>query len=178
MDRLKQSLITLLIIPNICFAAPKFGVTGSYAVLPKDPDTLRGYQFMLSYDPQQFQWRTFDIYFDAGISHFWVTTTPYYRTITIFSAAPVIRYTFKPRGPVKPYLDISVGVGYLNHTKLDGRNLGSHFTFQDRIGFGVLFGNCDQFSIGIHAVHYSNAGLAPHNSGITVPIAVDLGYRF
>jgi hypothetical protein len=178
MDRSKLSLLTFLSIPCLCFATPQFGVTGSYVVTPKDPSSLRGYQLMLSYDPAKFQWRTFNIFFDGGISQFRVTNDTPYRNMTIISAAPVIRYTFKPRGFVKPYLDISIGVGYLSNTKFDDRNLGIRFTFQDRIGIGVLFGKCDEFSLGIHGVHYSNAGLAPHNSGITIPIAVDFGYRF
>jgi hypothetical protein len=178
MDRLKLSLLTLLSTPCLCFATPQFGVTGSYVVLPKDPTSLRGYQLMFSYDPAKFQWRTFNIYFDAGVSYFRVTNDTPYPDMTIFSAAPVIRYTFIPRGPVKPYLDISIGVGYLSNTKFDDRNLGMRFTFQDRLGIGILFGKCDQFSLGFHGVHYSNAGLAPNNSGITIPIVVDFGYRF
>ncbi len=71
---------------------------------------------MLNYDPQLFKWRQFNIYFDGGFSHFWITNTPYYTTVNIYSIAPVVRYTFRRRGPLFPYLELSIGVAYLNHT--------------------------------------------------------------
>lgn len=176
-SRLK-TIALYLILPNLALAAPHYGATFSYAAITKEPPALNGYQLMLSYDPQRFKWRQFNIYFDGGISHFWVTNTPYYRTLNIYSAAPVIRYMFKKRGPLSPYLELSIGLAYLNHTHLDSRNLGIHFAFQDRMGVGALFGASNQLSLGIHAVHYSNAHLSGHNSGVTIPLVLDVGYRF
>lgn len=179
MGRLTLYIIAfLMILPSIADASPYYGATLSYAAITKEPPSLNGYQLMLSYDPQRFTWRQFDLYFDGGFSHFWVTSTPYYRTLNIYSIAPVVRYTFKRRGPVLPYLELSIGFAYLNHTRLDNRNLGIHFSFQDRMGIGALLGASEQLSVGLHAVHYSNAHLANHNSGITVPVVVDVGYRF
>lgn len=179
MGRLLLFIIALLLtLPSIAFAAPYYGATLSYAAVTKEPPSLNGYQLMLSYDPQRFMWRRFNLYFDGGFSHFWITSTPYYTTLNIYSIAPVVRYTFKRRGPVLPYLEFSIGLSYLNHTHLDNRNLGIHFAFQDRMGIGALLGASEQLSIGMHAVHYSNAHLANHNSGITVPVVLDIGYRF
>lgn len=175
----RQTLAALLLLlPSLCIAEPYFGATASYALVTKEPPALRGYQFMLNYDPQQFKWRQFNVYFDGGFSHFWVTNTPYYTTVNIYSVAPVVRYTFKKRGPVLPYLEFSIGLAYLNHTHLDSRNLGIHFAFQDRMGVGAFLGTSENISIGVHAVHYSNARLSSHNSGITVPLVLDVGYRF
>lgn len=181
MDYIKRLLIIILsslFISSYSLAAPHYGATASYSLLTNEPPTLRGYQFMLFYDPDCFHWREFNIYFDGGFSHFWITRDPYYTTLNIYSIAPVIRNTFHKRGPVRPYLEISIGLAYLNHTHLDDRNLGMHFAFQDRFGAGVLFGKNEQFSVGLHAVHYSNAHLSSHNSGITAPIMLDVGYRF
>lgn len=159
-------------------AAPYYGATLSYALIAKEPPNLRGFQFMLLYDPQRFKWRKFNVYFDGGFSYFSDSQTPYYSAINIYSIAPVIRYTFKKRGPVFPYLELSIGLAYLNHTRFEDRNLGIHFAFQDRMGIGALMGDSRQFSFGIHAVHYSNAHLSDHNSGLTVPLVLDVSYRF
>ncbi len=167
-----------LLLPSLLQAAPYYGATLSYALITKEPPALRGYQVMLNYDPERFKWRHFNVYFDGGFSHFWITNTPYYTTVNIYSVAPVVRYTFKKRGPILPYLELSIGLAYLNHTHLDDRNLGIHFAFQDRIGIGAFLGKAERLSIGIHAVHYSNAHLSEHNSGITVPLVLDVGYRF
>lgn len=179
-NHLKLALFFLLfLLPILSIAAkPYYGATFSYSLVTKEPPFLHGYQFMVNYDPNQFKWRKFNVYFDAGFSHFWITNTPFYTTLNIYSVAPVIRYTFKRRGPYLPYIELSIGIAYLNHTHLDNRNLGIHFAFQDRIGVGAFLGPAKRFSIGIHAVHYSNARLSSHNSGITVPLVVDIGYRF
>lgn len=179
MAHLKRNLFILCcVLPGLATATPYYGATFSYAAVTKEPPSLNGYQIMLNYDPQLFKWRKFNIYFDGGFSHFWVTDTPYYSTINIYSIAPVVRYTFKRRGFFLPYLEFSIGLAYLNHTHLDDRNLGIHFSFQDRMGIGAFLGQTEQLSLGIHAVHYSNAHLSNHNSGITVPLVVDIGYRF
>ena len=133
---------------------------------------------MFNYDPQRFKWRQFNIYFDGGFSHFSQNNTPYYSALNIYSVAPVIRYTFRRRGPVLPYLELSIGLSYLNHTRFEDRNLGIHFAFQDRMGVGAFLGKSEQFTVGVHAVHYSNAHLAHNNSGVTIPLLLDLGYRF
>lgn len=179
MDYIKYTLPVLLsLFPCFCLAAPYYGGNFSYAAIAKEPSDLHGYQFMLNYDPQRYQWRQFNVYFDGGFSHFWVNNTPYYTTLNIYSAAPVIRYTFKKHFFLLPYLEISIGIAYLNHTRLDDRNLGIHFSFQDRMGVGALLGASEQFSVGVHVVHYSNAHLSSHNSGITIPLVLDVGYRF
>ena len=180
MERLRNLLIVLLLalmLPSYCFSAPYYGGTFSYAASAKDPSNLHGYQLMLNYDPQRFKWRQFNVYVDGGFSHFWVNNGPY-STVNIYSIAPVIRYTFKRRGPLLPYLELSIGVAYLNHTRISDRNQGIHFAFQDRMGIGALLGASEKLSLGLHAVHYSNAHLANRNSGITVPLVLDVGYRF
>lgn len=172
------TIAILLFIAGFCWAVPYYGANFSYAVITREPSHLNGYQLMLNYDPERFLWRQFNVYFDGGFSHFWVNNTPYYTTVNIYSIAPVVRYTFKKHGPLLPYLEFSIGLAYLNHTHLDDRNLGIHFTFQDRMGVGALLGTSERLSFGLHAVHYSNARLSSHNSGITVPLVLDVGYRF
>ncbi|MFZ2316167.1 MAG: acyloxyacyl hydrolase [Gammaproteobacteria bacterium] len=165
------------LLPITATATPHYGANVSYAAYSIEPPSLHGYQLMFNYDPDCFHWRTFNIFFDGGFSHFSVNT-PYYTTLNIYSVAPVIRYKFRQRGPIHPFLDISIGLAYLNHTHIGYRNLGIHFAFQDRFGIGVLFGQSEKLSVGVHAVHYSNAGLSDHNSGMTIPLSLDVGYRF
>jgi lipid A 3-O-deacylase len=98
--------------------------------------------------------------------------------LNIYSVAPVVRYSFNRRGSIKPFLELSVGLSYLNHTHFEDRKLGIHFAFQDRLGVGALLGKAERFSLGVHAVHYSNAHLSGHNSGVSIPLVLDIGYRF
>lgn len=180
--KVRHSLILInliLFLPHLANAnTPYYGANISYIAIAKEPSNLHGMQMMINYDPQRFQWRQFNVYFDGGFSHFYVNNTAHNSSISIYSAAPVVRYTFKKHGPIHPYLELSIGLAYLTQTRLDDRNLGMHFAFQDRAGIGVFLGSAENVSVGIHVVHYSNARLASHNSGITAPLIIDLGYRF
>jgi hypothetical protein len=179
MKYLKQiAMILMFGIPTLSMGTPRYGATLSIATLAKEPPHLLGYQLTFNYDPQRFQWRKFNIYFDGGYSHLWLTHSSPYSSIDIYSIAPVIQYTFKKRGPMVPYLTLSIGLSYLSQTQFEQRKLGIHYAFQDRIGLGVYVGEKKQFSLGFHAAHYSNACLSKHNSGITIPIMMDIGYWF
>lgn len=170
-------LLLCLLTPTFAVAAPYYGATFSYPVVAKEPPSLHGFQVMLNYDPQRFQWRKFNVYFDGGFSHF-SASSQHASSLNIYSIAPVVRYTFRRRGPILPYLELSIGFAYLNATRFEKRNLGIHFAFQDRLGIGAFIGQSSHFSIGFHAVHYSNAHLSSHNSGVTIPVVLDIGYRF
>lgn len=168
---------TLTLIPALSFSAPYYGFTYSNALVDKNPPHLGGFQTMVSYDPQRFQWRKFNLLFDGGFSRFWVNT-PQYNALNIYSIAPIIRYTFKQRGPFHPFVDLSIGASWMTKTRMSNKNYGIHFAFQDRVGIGTFLGASEQFSFGFHVLHYSNAHLSSHNSGITVPVVLDIGYRF
>ena len=169
-------LIIMLFYASLCQGG-QYGATLSLPLVAKEPTPINGFQFMLNYNPRYAAWHHLTLYFDGGFSHL-TTNTVTYSTINIYSAAPVVRYAFKRRGTLLPYLDLSIGLAYLNHTHLDHRNLGIHMAFQDRIGIGALFGRNECFALGIHALHYSNAHLSSHNSGISAPLVLDLGYQF
>jgi Lipid A 3-O-deacylase (PagL) len=158
-------------------SATHFGGNVSLPLVAKEPTTIHGYQLMLNYDPDRFRWRQFNLYFDGGFSHL-TTNTSYNSSINIYSMAPVVRYTFDRRGLVSPFFELSIGLSYLNQTRFQNRNLGIHFAFQDRLGIGALLGQTENLLLGVHAVHYSNAHLSSHNSGITIPLVLEVGYRF
>lgn len=178
MKRLQLALIHFFLLTPIISYAANYGFNLTTILQPSNPVYLHGYQFFIQYDPQRFKWREFNIYFDAGYGHFWATNNTAYRHTNILSIAPVIRNTFKSRGLITPYIEFSIGFAYTSHIHIDDRNLGMHFVFQDRLGVGLLLGSNQQVSVGIHALHYSNAGLSRYNSGLTAPLMLDVGYRF
>lgn len=174
----KYVLIGLMLLQTSSLAASYYGANFSLPVISSEPDSLRGFQLMLNYDPQIYQWRQFNIYFDGGFSYFSQTRTDHNTAINIYSIAPIVRYTFQQHGPVQPYFELSIGLSYINRTRIENRNLGIHFAFQDRAGIGALIGGSERFTIGAHVLHYSNSHLSSHNSGISIPLVFDIGYRF
>jgi len=182
MERLKHNIIATVIIffiPLIAFANT-YGVALSSPINihASDPDDIGGGQIMLTYDPARFQWRHFNIHFDGGYTYFHSPHVHHHSNISILSVAPVIRHRYKQRGPIQPYLDLSIGLSYLSKTRFEWHDLGMHFAFQDRIGAGILFGERHQFTLGMSAIHYSNAHLSRHNPGISVPLMINASYSF
>jgi len=165
-------------LPQTAFAWSE-GFTVSLPVITKDPENLHGLNAGLWYDPETLVWRQFHLYFDLLGAHYWVSgsSVPYH-DINIIAVSPVVRYLFKEHFTVIPYLELSVGLAYLSNTRFANRNLGMHFSFQDRGGVGLMMGQNKQFALGVHIVHYSNASLSSHNSGITIPLMVDASYKF
>ena len=165
-------------LPQSAFAWSE-GFTVSLPVITKDPENLHGINAGLWYDPETLIWRQFHLYFDVLGAHYWVTgpSTPYH-DINILAVSPVVRYLFKEHFSVTPYLEFSVGPSYLSNTRFANRNMGMHFSFQDRGGLGLTMGKKQQFALGVHIVHYSNASLSSHNSGITIPLMIDASYKF
>ena len=173
-------LVAAFLLNSSCLVhaeAPSYGAQLSLPVAATEPNNAHGAQLFLNYDPQSIQWRQFNVYFDGGFSHFYVNTA-HNSTINIYSIAPVVRYTFKKHWQLHPYIELSIGLAYLNQTRFEDRNLGIHFAFQDRMGVGTTLGPSEKFTLGVHSVHYSNAHLSEHNQGITIPLVLDLGYRF
>lgn len=166
------------LLPHLCEAFSFLGANLSVPLITKVPSDLHGYQLMFFYVPENLKLGKVNLYFDGGFSQFWTSRATQNTTLTIFSIAPVVRYTFEKRSKLTPYIEASIGAAYLNHTHFEKRNLGMHVTFQDRAGIGATFGSAEQFSVGLHAVHYSNGTLCGHNSGITIPVMLDVGYRF
>ena len=142
------------------------GATISLPVITKDPDDLHGFSFSLWYDPETLKWRQFNLYFDVLGAHYWVTgPSTTYHDINILAVSPVVRYVFKEHFRVTPFLEFSIGPSYLSNTRFANRNLGMHFSFQDRGGVGILMGQRQQFALSAHIVHYSNGSLSSNNSG-------------
>ncbi|PHQ80620.1 MAG: hypothetical protein COB66_04315 [Coxiella sp. (in: Bacteria)] len=77
------------------------------------------------------------------------------------------------------YFTYSVaGPTYISRTKLDGKDAGTHLTFQDFMGLGAFIGSHQQFNISIKMTHFSNGNLFTSNPGIALPLTINAGYTF
>ncbi|MFF7705953.1 acyloxyacyl hydrolase [Pseudomonas sp. NPDC007930] len=107
-------------------------------------------------------------YWDAGYTY-WDGDKR--SSVSTLSFAPVFRYEFGS-GSIKPFIDLGIGVSVFSRSKVEDRDLGSAFNFEDRIGLGVQFGGGHELSV--RAIHYSNAGIKEPNDGIE---AYSLNYK-
>jgi lipid A 3-O-deacylase len=83
--------------------------------------------------------------------------------------SPVFTYEFTGFNPsVSPYLEGGIGGSYITKTEIGGRNMSTHFLFEDRIGFGIEIGTESKHDLNFKYLHYSNADLKNPNEGTDI----------
>lgn len=154
------------------------GITVTAPLITKDPQNIRGGKLSLWYQPESFIWNRVRVFFDVGYGHWWVNGNFPQRQINIISAAPTLRFFFTQNNYFSTFIDASIGPSYLSEVRIGKQKLGIHFAFQDQLGLGALIGKGQRFAMSLSAMHYSNASIARKNAGITIPLLINVGYRF
>ena len=182
----KTHVIKKLLIPligaaclssSIAFASP-YGFNISALLIGKDPNNLHAYRASFLYEPPSWTWKHFQVFIDTSYGHWWVGGNTIYKSLSIYSIAPVLRFYFVNSDYISPFADISIGPSYVTKTRFADRNLGEHFSFQDQVGIGASFGQKKNLSLGLSIIHYSNGSLCAMNAGITAPLMLNVSYRF
>lgn len=134
--------------------------------------------FSLQYQRNLFHTRkVFSIDMGASVSR-WRSSLDG-QTFLTASFYPLLRFTLLRRRPADVYASWSVaGPSYISHDVIDGRDTGSHFTFQDFMGMGVFFGPRRQFNLELGINHYSNGNILTENAGVKIPLTLKVGYGF
>ena len=171
-------IIVFCLFSSTAEASGHFGVTIPVVLISKDPNDVHAYRAVVFYQPEKLNWDRFNLYFAATAGHWWENSYPHNTTINIFAIAPVFRLYLHKTPLFSAYCELSVGPAYMNQTRFGHRNLGIHYTFQDEFTVGGLFGRDKGVFIAASALHYSNGRLSAHNSGITMPLMLNMGYQF
>ena len=157
----------------------QFGVTAPIIMKAKDPEGVYGYRGIVTAQPEAWIWPKASVYLAGSFGHWWVHGATTNRSLSIYAIAPVLRYYLKKSPTFSPYVEASIGASWMTKTYLgDRHNLGMHYAFQDEVGIGMAYGKAQQWYATLSALHYSNGSMASHNSGITIPAILSLGYRF
>lgn len=98
-----------------------------------------------------------------GISYTHWEKGKYDHSVSSVSFIPVFTYNFNTNSSIEPFIELGIGIAGFTKTKVDNKNLGSAFNFEDRFGFGAHIGD---HTLGVRAIHYSNAGIKSPNDGI------------
>ncbi len=100
------------------------------------------------------------------------------QNITDIGITPVFRFQQKNPSGFAPYLEGAIGFHLISPTAIyANRQFGSAFQFGDHIGFGMRFGERQQFDLGYRYQHLSNGGIKKPNQGINLN-EVNFIYRF
>lgn len=117
--------------------------------------------------------------FDLGASFGWWKSRNNGETFRTVSVYPLMRFMLLRRPSADLYFAYAIaGPSYISRRVIDARETGSHFTFQDFMGFGAFFGPGRHLNAEVNLNHYSNGNLFADNAGVKVPITFTVGYAF
>lgn len=172
--------IALLSLANASFADNHFGIQANYVnphltrTVPKKTGEYGG---QIEFMPSDLNWGWVEIYAQGGAEYLKTSSSGTQSMYTV-GAGPMIRFNILPHSAIDPYFVAGAEPSYISKTHFGGRNLGIHFAFRDTLGLGVSFGKDHHYNLGVAFIHYSNASIAKHNSGVSMPLSFSLSYRF
>jgi lipid A 3-O-deacylase len=116
---------------------------------------------------------------NSSLSGYWEGSVNYWRADAddVFAVAlsPVFVLSFgEDDGNYRPFIELGVGLALLSDDVVAGRQMGSSWQFEDRIGFGI---KSEKMGFHYRYMHYSNGDLSKPNQGIDAHV-VGMTYRF
>lgn len=116
-------------------------------------------------------------HWEFGFSY-WSSDNGPNKDLEVFSISPMFVYELgSADNTLQPYIDYSLGLAYVSDTSIADKQLGTHFQFDNRLGFGLRFGSDKRHDLAVNVRHISNAGLDDDNSGFNV-VTASYTYRF
>ncbi|MEJ2657594.1 MAG: acyloxyacyl hydrolase [Desulfobacterales bacterium] len=113
----------------------------------------------------------------VGYSYLW-TDASINRDNHVISLIPAYRYYFEISEKIKMFVHLAAGPSVMSSYNLGYQEQGSKFIFNDYAGFGVRFGQHNEWELSFVWRHLSNADLYKPNNGVDVPFTFSLGRGF
>lgn len=88
-----------------------------------------------------------------------------HHSIHVAAISPVFLYEQKRDKGWIFYIEAGIGFALLSGIDFIGRDMSSVYQFEDRLGFGIRFGERQQNDINLRLMHYSNAEIQKPNRG-------------
>jgi lipid A 3-O-deacylase len=108
-----------------------------------------------------------DIYWELSVNFWEFGADNQHDTNYALALSPVISKQFTTIAGKYPLKwEFGIGVSLINDTIFAGKDIGSHYQFEDRLGLVLEFGDNLQQSFAVRYMHYSNGGLNDKNPGM------------
>lgn len=92
----------------------------------------------------------------------------------VFAMSPVLQFPAFSFHNTPFYIEAGIGVSLIDETKFAGKNISTHYQFEDRIGLVADFGKTN---VALRVIHYSNAGFKEPNPGLNF-LTLSVAKRF
>lgn len=106
------------------------------------------------------------LYFETSVNFWEYSDEDIHDTNFVLAASPVFRYEFAQWYSNPVYAEFGIGVSLLDDTKFAGKDVSTHYQFEDRLGVVYKFGKGQKNSVALRYFHYSNAGFKSPNPGL------------
>lgn len=117
--------------------------------------------------------RNSEISFEAAIAHWRQSARD--ETLTSLILTPTFRHFFYELAETRYFWEIGIGLALHDANKIERREFGSFYNFEDHVGIGIQL--TQQHNFTLRYFHYSNANLKFPNTGIDF-IGLNYQYQF
>ncbi|GAC32584.1 acyloxyacyl hydrolase [Paraglaciecola polaris] len=108
-----------------------------------------------------------DVYWEVSVNFWEVGAQNRHETNYAMAISPVFSKQFATIANKYPLRwEFGIGVSLVDDTRFAGKDIGSHYQFEDRFGLATDFGDNMNQSIALRYMHYSNGGLNDRNPGV------------
>lgn len=173
----------LLVLPILTFLVITFSAVSlsapnhSYAVdYVQGEGDVKGLKLAYQYHLPQLKSRlnTTHVYLESSINVWQYGADKSHQTNLVLAVSPVFQYPVGHIGTIPICVEAGIGFSLINDTYFAGKNVSTHYQFEDRIGFVADFG---EITAALRYLHYSNAGFKRPNPGLDF-ISLSFAKRF
>lgn len=127
---------------------------------------VRGVKLAYQYHTKSWlpdNWHHVDMYFESSVNFWRFGDSGKYDQNFVLAVSPVIRYPVMTLYNRPLSIEFGIGLALLEDTEFAGKNVSTHYQFEDRLG---LVYNLGKANIAMRYIHYSNAGFKSPNPGL------------
>lgn len=108
-----------------------------------------------------------DLYWELSVNFWEFGAENQHETNYALALSPVFSSQFATIANKYPLKwELGIGISLINDTIFAGKDIGSHYQFEDRLGLVLGFGENLEQSFAVRYMHYSNGGLNDKNPGM------------
>ena len=107
-----------------------------------------------------------NLYFESSVNFWEYGSDNIHDTNFVLALSPVIEFPVGNLYRNKIYVEFGIGVSLLDDTNFAGKDVSTHYQFEDRLGFKMKFGDKGENEVSLRYFHYSNGGLKKPNPGL------------
>ncbi|RJF34397.1 acyloxyacyl hydrolase [Pseudoalteromonas gelatinilytica] len=115
------------------------------------------------------------LYFESSFNIWEYGKHNKHQTNVVLAMSPVIQYPVFNVKSMPVYVEFGIGVSLLDDTHFAGKNVSTHYQFEDRLGLVADLGSGS--TLALRYLHYSNAGFKSPNPGLDF-ISLSYARRF